>query len=220
MLTREALFAWASVDDASITCRLARTALAYMHTLDAVIGERNEALRQRDDYELQIIDARDILEAAPEELLSDAAWRAVESSQVQREADRGAWTPRHGGGAVLTVGGVDVVEIEPLGPGWWIGAGWAGSDGFNGTLSQAKAHALAMLDRGAVSAVVLHGLESDCDPFGLTCQEPSVMIDQEDTMAGVPPCLRMATPPGGPSVSPCARALDGKADVSRDGEVP
>ena len=32
------------------------------------------------------------------------------------------WTPRHGGGATLTVGGFDVVEIEPLGPGWWVSA--------------------------------------------------------------------------------------------------
>jgi len=68
--------------------------------------------------------------------------------------------------------------------------------------------------------VVLHGVESDCDLLGLTGQDLPVMIDQEDTMAGVPPCLRMATPRGGPSVLPCARALDGKADVSRDGEAP
>ena len=58
----------------------------------------------------------------------------------------GAWAPRHGGGAVLTVGGVVVVEIEPLGAGWWIAAGWAGADGFNGTLGEAKVRALAMLD--------------------------------------------------------------------------
>ena len=77
MLTREALFAWASVDDASITCRLARSARAYMRTLDAAIVERNEAYRQRDNYELQIIDARAILGAAPDELLSDAAARVM-----------------------------------------------------------------------------------------------------------------------------------------------
>ena len=85
-LTREALSAWASVDDESITCLLARSALAYAHTLDAVSVERNEAWRQRDNYELEIIDARTILGAAPDELLSDAAQRVVESSQVQREA--------------------------------------------------------------------------------------------------------------------------------------
>ena len=56
-----------------------------------------------------------------------------------------AWAPRHGGGATLTVGGVDVVEIEPLGPGWWVSAGHAGSDGVNGTLQEAKARALEML---------------------------------------------------------------------------
>jgi hypothetical protein len=67
--------------------------------------------------------------------------------------------------------------------------------------------------------VVLHGVESDCDLLGLTGQDLPVMIDQEDTMA-VPPCLRIARPRGGPSVLPCARALDGKADVSRDGEAP
>ena len=55
------------------------------------------------------------------------------------------WTPRHGGGATLTVGGVDVVEIEPLGPGWWVSAGHAGSDGVNGTLQEAKVRALEML---------------------------------------------------------------------------
>ena len=76
-LTREELFAWASADDESITCRLARSALAYAHTLDAVIVERNAAYRQRDSYELQIIDARATLEAAPDELLSDAAQRVV-----------------------------------------------------------------------------------------------------------------------------------------------
>ena len=69
----------------------------------------------------------------------------------------GAWTPRHGGGAVLTVGGVVVVEIEPLGPGWWIGAGWAGSDGFSGTLGEAKTHALAMLDRATMGGEVSDG---------------------------------------------------------------
>lgn len=55
------------------------------------------------------------------------------------------WTPRHGGGATLTVGGVDVVEIEPLGPGWWVSAGHAGSDGVNGTLQEAKVRALEIL---------------------------------------------------------------------------
>ena len=62
------------------------------------------------------------------------------------DCDRSLWTPRHGGGADLVVAGVVVVEIEPLGPGWWIGAGWAGSDGFNGTLGEAKVRALEMLD--------------------------------------------------------------------------
>ena len=55
------------------------------------------------------------------------------------------WTPRHGGGATLTIGGVDVVEIEPLGPGWWVSAGHAGSDGVNGTLQEAKVRALELL---------------------------------------------------------------------------
>lgn len=59
-----------------------------------------------------------------------------------------AWTPRHGGGATLTVGGVDVVEIEPLGPGWWVSAGHAGSDGVNGTLQEAKVRALELLSGG------------------------------------------------------------------------
>ncbi len=37
------------------------------------------------------------------------------------------WTPRHGGGATLTVGGEVVAEIEPIGGGWWVprrGVGW------------------------------------------------------------------------------------------------
>ena len=54
------------------------------------------------------------------------------------------WAPRHGGGATLTIGG-DVVEIEPLGPGWWVSAGHAGSDGVNGTLQEAKVRALEIL---------------------------------------------------------------------------
>ena len=54
------------------------------------------------------------------------------------------WAPRHGGGATLTIG-VDVVEIEPLGPGWWVSAGHAGSDGVNGTLQEAKVRALEIL---------------------------------------------------------------------------
>ena len=37
--------------------------------------------------------------------------------------DCSAWTPCHGGGAVLTVGGVVVVEIEPMGQGWWVSVG-------------------------------------------------------------------------------------------------
>ncbi len=53
------------------------------------------------------------------------------------------WQPRHGGGAHLVVGGVVVVEIEPMGPGWWVGAG--AGDLVNGTLGEAKVRALEML---------------------------------------------------------------------------
>lgn len=62
----------------------------------------------------------------------------------------GVWTPRHGGGAVLTVGGVVVVEIEPMGQGWWVSVG--GGDLVSGTLGEAKVRALEMLggDRLAV----------------------------------------------------------------------
>lgn len=107
-LTREALFTWASVDDASITCRLAQSALAYMHTLDAVIVERNEAYRQRDGYELQIIDARAILGAAAGDLLSDAAERAA--CAVQHEANAMDIIGRALGRKV--VGGADVAAIH------------------------------------------------------------------------------------------------------------
>lgn len=69
----------------------------------------------------------------------------------------GTWTPRHGGGAVLTVGGVVVVEIEPMGQGWWVGAGRAGSDGCGGTLSEAKVRALAMLDGDRLAVEVSDG---------------------------------------------------------------
>jgi len=55
------------------------------------------------------------------------------------------WQPRHGGGANLVVGGVAVVEIEPLGAGWWVSAGWAGSDGVDGTLQEAKVRAMELL---------------------------------------------------------------------------
>ena len=55
------------------------------------------------------------------------------------------WAPRHGGGATLTVGGEVLVEIEPLGAGWWVSAGHAGSDGVNGTLQEAKVRALELL---------------------------------------------------------------------------
>ena len=53
------------------------------------------------------------------------------------------WQPRHGGGAVLVVGGVVVVEIEPMGSGWWIGVG--DGDLVNGPLQEAKARALELL---------------------------------------------------------------------------
>jgi hypothetical protein len=53
------------------------------------------------------------------------------------------WQPRHGGGAHLVVGGVVVVEIEPMGPGWWVSAG--GGDLVNGTLGEAKVRALELL---------------------------------------------------------------------------
>jgi hypothetical protein len=53
------------------------------------------------------------------------------------------WQPRHGGGAHLVVGGVVVVEIEPMGPGWWVSAG--GGDLVNGTLQEAKVRALELL---------------------------------------------------------------------------
>ena len=67
-------------------------------------------------------------------------------SEIAAGAERvmaSAWTPRHGGGATLTVGGVGVVEIEPMGGGWWIGVG--GGDLVNGTLQEAKVRALEML---------------------------------------------------------------------------
>jgi hypothetical protein len=41
------------------------------------------------------------------------------------------------------VGGVVVVEIEPMGPGWWVSAG--GGDLVNGTLQEAKVRALELL---------------------------------------------------------------------------
>ena len=53
------------------------------------------------------------------------------------------WQPRHGGGAHLVVGGVVVVEIEPMGSGWWVSAG--GGDLVSGTLQEAKVRALEML---------------------------------------------------------------------------
>ena len=53
------------------------------------------------------------------------------------------WQPRHGGGANLVVGGVVVVEIEPMGSGWWVGVG--GGDLVNGPLAEAKARALELL---------------------------------------------------------------------------
>ena len=54
-----------------------------------------------------------------------------------------AWTPRHGGGATLTVGGEVVAEIEPMGGGWWVGVG--DGDLVNGTLQDAKVRALELL---------------------------------------------------------------------------
>lgn len=53
------------------------------------------------------------------------------------------WQPRHGGGAHLVVGGVVVVEIEPMGSGWWVGAGVG--DLVGGTLGEAKVRALELL---------------------------------------------------------------------------
>ena len=84
------------------------------------------------------------------------------------DRDRSPWIPCHGGGAVLTVGGVVVVEIEPIGPGWWIGAGWAGSDGFNGTLGEAKVRALEMLDESGQQASPWLGLPCVRDRWGCT----------------------------------------------------
>ena len=80
--------------------------------------------------------------------------------------DCSAWTPRHGGGAVLTVGGVVVVEIEPMGQGWWVSVG--GGDLVSGTLQEAKVRALEMLDaagrqggsRGAHAEVAHHAATS------------------------------------------------------------
>ena len=65
----------------------------------------------------------------------------------ERRADGTAWQPRHGGGADLVKPGEPepIVTIEPLGPGWWVSAGLAGSDGVNGPLQEAKAQALEML---------------------------------------------------------------------------
>ena len=54
------------------------------------------------------------------------------------------WQPRHGGGAVLVVGGAIVAEIEPMGSGWWIGVG--GGDIVNGPLREAKVRALELLE--------------------------------------------------------------------------
>lgn len=67
----------------------------------------------------------------------------------------GAWTPRHGGGAVLTVGGVVVVEIEPMGQGWWVSVG--GGDLVSGTLGEAKVRALEMLDGDRFAVEVSDG---------------------------------------------------------------
>ncbi len=53
------------------------------------------------------------------------------------------WTPRHGGGATLTVGGEVIAEIEPMGGGWWVGVG--DGDLVNGTLQEAKVRALELL---------------------------------------------------------------------------
>ena len=54
------------------------------------------------------------------------------------------WQPRRGGGARLVVGGVVVVEIEPMGSGWWVGAGVG--DLVGGTLQEAKVRALELLE--------------------------------------------------------------------------
>ena len=51
---------------------------------------------------------------------------------------------RHGGGAIIVVGGVVVVEIEPMGSGWWVGAGVG--DLVGGTLQEAKVRALELLE--------------------------------------------------------------------------
>ena len=57
--------------------------------------------------------------------------------------NRSVWIPRHGGGATLTVGGEGLVEIEPMGGGWWVCVG--DGDLVNGTLQEAKVRALELL---------------------------------------------------------------------------
>ena len=54
-----------------------------------------------------------------------------------------AWAPRHGGGATLTLGSEVLVEIEPMGGGWWVCVG--DGDLVNGTLQEAKVRALELL---------------------------------------------------------------------------
>ena len=71
---------------------------------------------------------------------------AMPSTYVAPDLTRApdVWQPRHGGGAHLVVGGVVVVEIEPMGSGWWVGAGVG--DLVNGTLGEAKVRALELLE--------------------------------------------------------------------------
>lgn len=70
------------------------------------------------------------------------------------------WTPRKGGGAHLIVGGVAVVEIEPMGTGWWVSAGEAGCEMVSGSLGEAKVRALEMLSGDRLAGEVSDGDQS------------------------------------------------------------
>ena len=130
----------------SLTRRQRKERKAHGLSVDPTVLESSRSLFDT----LDRIMHREIL--AP---LNEAdAWRLREMfaagtpAEIAAGAERvmaSVWTPRHGGGATLTVGGVDVVEIEPMGGGWWVSAGHAGSDGVNGTLQEAKVRAVELL---------------------------------------------------------------------------
>jgi hypothetical protein len=72
-----------------------------------------------------------------------AAISAMLSRPATPPMKESGWVPRHGGGATLTICGAVVVEIEPMGGGWWVGVG--DGDLVNGTLQEAKVRALELL---------------------------------------------------------------------------